>query len=415
LSARQCAWEMALRVVGGYTQFARAANGLPSKGWAWGAAKDGAQVSSTTVQHVFMKGWAWQPSSDGSRGSVKAKTYLLFDESSTDSWKIVGSQTCTPSGVVLSSQGLQSADRRELIFKACKPTLRDGSYVWESAEFCYLLLSEATGPQTPMYSELLTTNSSGTTPCQRLSSIGRRSWSGVPCATFRTYMGADCLVHTLVRGESDCPVPPAPAPDSALVRSGTTLAAAATIGGLAAIAAPFAVMGVVSALGFGSGGIAAGSTAAAWMSAEAVASGGVVAAGGTVATLQSIGAAGLGAAGVTASAAGGAVGGTLVGGSVAAGASVASGSRSQLEDQGHQIVGGTWVVVTEEWFGQGCQINEFLSHDAAAGFFHEKWRCCRILFNPSGQEVAKGVFVTGANGGLDRIRDHWNAFMLGNP
>jgi len=80
---------------------------------------------------------------------------------------------------------------------------------------------------------------------------------------------------------------------------------------------PFAIMGIVGAMGFTSGGIAAGSTAAGMMSAEAIASGGGVAAGGTVATLQSIGAAGLGAAGTT----GAVLGGAVVGGTVAAGAS----------------------------------------------------------------------------------------------
>jgi hypothetical protein len=67
-----------------------------------------------------------------------------------------------------------------------------------------------------------------------------------------------------------------------------------------AVAAPFAVMGIVGAMGFGSEGIVAGSMAAGMMSAEAIASGGAIAAGGTVATLQSIGAAGLGEAGLTA-------------------------------------------------------------------------------------------------------------------
>jgi len=86
-----------------------------------------------------------------------------------------------------------------------------------------------------------------------------------------------------------------------------------------AVAMPFAVMGVVGAIGFGSGGIAAGSAAAGMMSAEAIAAGGGVAAGGTVATLQSIGATGLGAAGTAAAAtAGAAVGGLSSAGVVAA-------------------------------------------------------------------------------------------------
>jgi hypothetical protein len=81
--------------------------------------------------------------------------------------------------------------------------------------------------------------------------------------------------------------------------------------GLCAVAAPFAVMGVVGALGFGAQGIAAGSIAAGMMSAEAIAAGGGVVAGGTVATLQSIGAAGLGVWGTTAAVGTGAVAGGL--------------------------------------------------------------------------------------------------------
>ena len=49
----------------------------------------------------------------------------------------------------------------------------------------------------------------------------------------------------------------------------------------------------LSAVGFTTGGIAAGSTAAGMMSAAAVANGGGVAAGSTVAVLQSVGAVGL--------------------------------------------------------------------------------------------------------------------------
>jgi len=75
----------------------------------------------------------------------------------------------------------------------------------------------------------------------------------------------------------------------------------------AAVAAPFAVMGVIGGMGFGTGGIVSGSMAAGMMSAKAIAGGGAVAAGGTVATLQSIGAAGLGVAGTSAAAGAGAV------------------------------------------------------------------------------------------------------------
>lgn len=84
------------------------------------------------------------------------------------------------------------------------------------------------------------------------------------------------------------------------------------------IAAPFAVMGIIGAVGFGAEGIAAGSVAAGMMSAEAIAAGGGVVAGGTVATLQSIGAAGLGLAGTSAAMGAGALlGGSALGISVA--------------------------------------------------------------------------------------------------
>ena len=79
-------------------------------------------------------------------------------------------------------------------------------------------------------------------------------------------------------------------------------------GGVAVAAAPL----VVSGLGFGTGGIAAGSTAASMMSAWAP-----TAAGGIVATLQSVGAAGLGAAGTAGVATAGGVAGAAAGGATA--------------------------------------------------------------------------------------------------
>mmetsp|Transcript_26261 Transcript_26261/g.60027 ORF Transcript_26261/g.60027 Transcript_26261/m.60027 type:complete len:403 (-) Transcript_26261:41-1249(-) len=97
---------------------------------------------------------------------------------------------------------------------------------------------------------------------------------------------------------------------------------------ISAVAAPFAVVGIVGAIGFGSGGITAGSIAAWMMSTEAIAAGGGVAAGGTVATLQSIGAAGLGAAGASVAAATGAV----VGGGLSS-AGVAAASNALVNEQ----------------------------------------------------------------------------------
>lgn len=98
---------------------------------------------------------------------------------------------------------------------------------------------------------------------------------------------------------------------------------------------PLAVMGTIGAIGFGVGGIGAGSYAAWMMSLE----GGATAAGGLVATMQSIGAAGLGATGVAASMTAGAV----VGGSASTVAveAVAGLNQKQLDDSSR---GGTSIV-----------------------------------------------------------------------
>uniref|UniRef100_A0A3Q3AT62 Uncharacterized protein n=1 Tax=Kryptolebias marmoratus TaxID=37003 RepID=A0A3Q3AT62_KRYMA len=73
----------------------------------------------------------------------------------------------------------------------------------------------------------------------------------------------------------------------------------------ALVAAPVAL----TAAGFTSAGVAAGSWAASMMSSAAIANGGGVAAGSVVATLQSVGAAGLsGATGAAVAGAGAAVG-----------------------------------------------------------------------------------------------------------
>ena len=76
---------------------------------------------------------------------------------------------------------------------------------------------------------------------------------------------------------------------SSYLKTGVIVGGTAVVGGVATVvAAPF----IVSAIGFGTGGIVAGSWAASMMSAM-----GPVGAGGVVATLQSVGAAGLGVAG----------------------------------------------------------------------------------------------------------------------
>ncbi|KAJ3348780.1 hypothetical protein HDU83_001058, partial [Entophlyctis luteolus] len=61
----------------------------------------------------------------------------------------------------------------------------------------------------------------------------------------------------------------------------------------AGVASIIIAPGAISAIGFGSGGIVAGSWAASMMSASAIAGGGGVATGSTVAILQSAGAAGI--------------------------------------------------------------------------------------------------------------------------
>lgn len=108
------------------------------------------------------------------------------------------------------------------------------------------------------------------------------------------------------------------------------------------VAMPFAVMGVIGAMGFEAGGIAAGSMAAGMMSGEALVSGGAIAAGGTVATLQSIGAAGLGAAGASAAAGAGAA----VGGCVAAASKGLENKQEEikLEDPGNHLPLCSWRV-----------------------------------------------------------------------
>lgn len=108
--------------------------------------------------------------------------------------------------------------------------------------------------------------------------------------------------------------------------------------GLGAIAAPFAVVGAVGALGFTASGISAGSLAASMMSAEAIAAGGGVAVAGTVATLQSVGAAGLGLAGTAAAAAGGGVLAGTVAGATGALENKGSSSVAALKEDGGAVL-----------------------------------------------------------------------------
>jgi len=83
------------------------------------------------------------------------------------------------------------------------------------------------------------------------------------------------------------------------------------VGALVGAATPTVAVAGVHAIGFGTGGIVAGSAAAGMMSTSAVASGGGVASGGMIATLQSIGATSTFVAGPVTMAVGGAVIGVL--------------------------------------------------------------------------------------------------------
>ncbi|KAL8596895.1 hypothetical protein ACOMHN_065844 [Nucella lapillus] len=83
---------------------------------------------------------------------------------------------------------------------------------------------------------------------------------------------------------------------SVLLAVDPKLAGCLVVGTVVAVAAPVAVPAAAAAIGFGSAGIAAGSTAASMMSAAWTSGYGV----GVVATLQSIGAAGIGAKGMVA-------------------------------------------------------------------------------------------------------------------
>ena len=179
--------------------------------------------------------------------------------------------------------------------------------------------------------------------------------------------------------------------------NGTAPAAAMAVGGAAggavggAIAVPV-TLGIVNSLGFTSAGIAAGSTAAAMMSAEAVAAGGAVASGGLVATLQAVGAAGLMAGGpafVAATVLLPAVACAAVGVGIAAGISHFSrGAYSSGLEGGSQtgLVPGKWMLATEE----GCwnvYVYQF-DKEADARRAFESLHICRILYDPSGAEVA---------------------------
>jgi len=225
-------------------------------------------------------------------------------------------------------------------------------------------------------------------PDEQVYAWGDSLWPRIPISVIETTGPDRERFHTVVSRRIDC----LPESDSTHVVKGRGLVAGAAL----AVAAPFAFVGTVSLLGFGSGGIVAGSTAAGMMSAEAAAAGGGIAAGGTVATLQSIGAAGLGITGTAGAASvGGLCGGAI--GSIANSRSVCASSNP----------GGRWTVMVEEWFSRGVSTYMFVDKDRAREFFDKKWTCGRILVNPLGQEVSSGVFIGEANGALGRVRAAW--------
>lgn len=111
-----------------------------------------------------------------------------------------------------------------------------------------------------------------------------------------------------------------------LTRTHKIIIGATAVAVVGAVALPLAIPAAVGALGFGSGGIVAGSWAASFMASY----GGAVSAGSACAVLQSIGAAGLAGTGIATAAAGGAAAGAATGGVIAVVAT--SGSKGANED-----------------------------------------------------------------------------------
>ena len=160
------------------------------------------------------------------------------------------------------------------------------------------------------------------------------------------------------------------------------LATSAVTGAASVIIAP----AVISAIGFGSGGIVAGSAAASMMSAAAIAGGtGGVAAGSAVAVLQSAGAAGIFA---------GPVGWIVLGVGLGLGASVGLIVKSFISGipGGRRFAGtaappsaGNWTIGTEEGV-DNVLLYVFSNEEDARAAFHKIWPS-RILYNPQGNEV----------------------------
>jgi hypothetical protein len=165
------------------------------------------------------------------------------------------------------------------------------------------------------------------------------------------------------------------------------------------VAGVAAVPLAANAVGFGAGGIAAGSWAAAIMSAEAIATGGGVAAGGFTATCQTIGAVGLAGTPVGWAAAVAATGAAVGGGVYSAGSAVRSHMRElSWKPEGRRgVKDGQWMVLTLEGVkpvAGNVLFYPFPSEGEARRFFEflteEKHTRSRILYNPEGEEVERG-------------------------
>eukprot|EP00929_Paragymnodinium_shiwhaense_P119534 TRINITY_DN91441_c0_g1_i1.p1 TRINITY_DN91441_c0_g1~~TRINITY_DN91441_c0_g1_i1.p1 ORF type:complete len:381 (-),score=43.45 TRINITY_DN91441_c0_g1_i1:204-1346(-) len=310
---------------------------------------------------------------------------LVSEGTSVDTWTLLGVKT------VEAVAHQHDSTRTETIEELVPGTLQQDACIMKKPDgrryTLRLVLRRASACDPTFHIETLKQTEKGR--CDRVDAWGHGLlWPCFPLAKIDTAGPRGTRFHTVISCRSQAH------PDA---KSTHVVKGRALVGGAAlAIAAPYAVMGVVGWLGFSSGGIVAGSTAAGMMSAEAVASGGTVAAGGLVATLQSVGAAGLGTAGTA--------GAVSVGGVAGAAIGVAANSWSDSARVGGA---GRWTVMTEEWWGKGVATYIFVDERCARDFFDEKWACGRILVNPLGQEVMSGVFVSETNGALRRVRAAW--------
>lgn len=413
---------MTMRIVGGFTKYDGALGALcrDSDDWGaaerqrvneWGISSEGMIPWSDSAQVVqFAEGYAWDHAIGG---RIYARSYFVVDPLNPNAHALVGSETFTfdtdltseGSTVRLGSRGT----RRVKAFEA---------YAWSedfglSYQQTFLWLQLASKEDPKLFLEKLVTNGSSTKPCARMFKFGE-DCRGEVIAQVGAYgkhgkfgdwtedNRRDCYMYAVIAKSEEGDRPKNAVLEGVTTRNGMVPLVAAAAATTLAVAAPAIVTGIVSAIGFETSGIAAGSTAAAMMSAEAVASGGGVAAGGLVATLQSIGAAGLGTAGVSAAASAGAAVGASAGTAISATAlALRPGHRLKGERSG-----GKWFVVTSER-APAKKVYEFMSASAAKTFFDSRRWCTRILVNPTGQEEASGVVVVDAVGVLQKVREAW--------